>query len=47
MLCARAACWSAPATPPPAKSRPTGLYLFFGFLLVSCVLLVLVMNGVI
>ena len=30
-----------------AKSRPTGLYLFFGFLLVSCVLLVLVMNGVI
>ena len=32
---------------PAAKSRPTGLYLFFAFLLVSCVLIVLAMNGVI
>ena len=45
MLCARAACWSAPAH--RRQEPPTGLYLFFGFLLVSCVLLVLVMNGVI
>lgn len=33
-------------TPADTKSRPVGLYLFFGFLLVSCVLIVLVLNGV-